>query len=166
MIGVTAPEVLAIADELRRTKSNRETQRIRDRVAENAKAAAGFDHEQYERAHLVCPLLDKDESCAAFDSRPLHCRGWCLFSGEEGDRCLMDAGGAGSVDSHAYTVGRGMEEGLSQGLESAGLDGSVFELNSALFTALDTPDAAAQWADGKPVFSGCQPYEAATHVPA
>ncbi len=166
MIGVTAPEVLAIADELRRTRSNRETQHIRNRVAENAKAAAGLHQEQYERAHIVCPLLDRETSCAAFDSRPLHCRGWCLFSSEEGDRCLLEADDAGSVDSHAYNVGRGMEEGLSQGLESAGLDGKVYELNSALLTALETPDAAAQWAEGKPVFSGCQLYEAAAHVPA
>jgi len=165
-IGVTAPEVLAIADELRRTKSNKETQQIRNRVAENVKAAAGLNQEQYERAHIVCPLLDKENSCAAFDSRPLHCRGWCLFSGDEGDRCLLDVGDAGSLDAHAYTVGHGMEEGLSQGLESAGLDGNVFELNSALLTALETPDAATQWAEGQPVFSGCQPYEAATHVPA
>ncbi len=166
MIGVTAPEVLAIADEVRRTKSKRETQRIRNRAAKTTKAATGLNHEQYEQAQIVCPLLDNDNSCAAFDSRPLHCRGWCLFSGEDGDRCLLGSGDAGSLDSHAYTVGRGMEKGLSQGLESAGLDGNVYELNSALNTALDTPDAAVRWAEGKPVFSGCRSYEAATHVPA
>jgi len=157
MIGVTAPEALAIADEIRRTRPKLEARRIRNRAAENAEAVASLDHEQYEQAHIVCPLLGKDDSCVAFDARPLHCRGWCLFSGEDGDHCLLAVSDVGSLDSHAYTVGRGAEDGLSESLESAGLDGNVYELNSALSTALDKADAAWQWAAGKPVFAGCTP---------
>jgi hypothetical protein len=51
-----------------------------------------------------------------------------------------------------------MLAGLTTGLESAGLDGQVYELNSALSAALTTPDAAGRFARGEPVFTGCHPY--------
>jgi len=38
-------------------------------------------------------------------------------------------------------------------MESAGLQGELLELVSALRTALDTPDAAERWLNGERVFA-------------
>ena len=85
----------------------------------------------------------------------MRCRGWCLTSGEDGDRCLT----GDACDVHAKAVTSGAEDGLCQGLESAGLDGNVYELNSALVAALDTPVGAERWAEGEGVFEQCKLYE-------
>lgn len=54
-----------------------------------------------------------------------------------------------------FTVGRGVQLGLQEGLQSAGLDAEVYEFNSALAKALETPDAADRWAKGENVFASC-----------
>ncbi len=159
MIGVTPPEALAIADTIRGTKPRRQANRIHDWAMQNAKTIGDLDREQYEQARVVCPLLASDGSCAVFDVRPVHCRGWCFFRGGAGDRDLAADGDAGQLDAQARTIGRGVEEGLSRGVESAGLDGKVYELNGALVAALDTPGAAERWARGESVFENCKPYE-------
>ncbi len=157
MIGVTPPEALAIADEICKNRPKWEAMQIRDRAAENAGKVIGLNHEQYEKSRVVCPLLASDGSCAVFDARPLQCRGWCL-SCDSDDNDFRRSNGA-ALDAHAQTVGRGAEAGLSQGLESSGLDGNVYELNSALVAAFDTPSAAERWASGAPIFGGCRRYE-------
>jgi hypothetical protein len=45
-----------------------------------------------------------------------------------------------------------MEIGVTRALKSAGLDANIYELNSALAAALETPDAAERWARGEQVF--------------
>ena len=125
----------------------------------NTEAIRDVDYEQYEQARVVCPLLLSDGSCAVFDARPVQCRGWCLLHGGDADPYLRTNSDATSVDAHAHTVGRGAEVGLSRGIESAGLDGTVYELNSALVVALDTPSAAERWASGSLVFELSERYE-------
>jgi len=112
--------------------------------------------EQYGQARVVCQLLLGDGCCAVFDARPVHCRGWCLVKGGECGSDVLTKNHATAVDASAHTVGRGAEAGLSQGLESAGLDGTVYELNSALVVALDTPSAADRWAHGASDFEHCE----------
>jgi hypothetical protein len=60
--------------------------------------------------------------------------------------------------AHIQTIAEGVEEGLIHELASEGLDAKVYELNSALVTALETPDAARRWAQGEDVFAGCKRY--------
>lgn len=157
MIGVTAPEALTVADALRTSQGKREVQRIHDLAAANAAAAAGLDHVQYQQAQLVCPLLTSDSTCVVYDARPIRCRGWSSPPGETAP-AMAAKGNCNVCDPHADAVGRGAEEGLSQALGSAGLDGDIYELNSALVAALDTPHAAQRWARGEPVFAGCKEY--------
>lgn len=161
MVGLTPPEALVIAEEIRNTKSRQEIWRIRDGAMRNADRTTDMDHERFESAGVTCPLLDENDSCAVFAVRPMHCRGWCLTSGEDGDRCLLgnDSRDAHACDTHTKTVTSGAEDGLCRGIESAGLDGNVYELNSALVAALDTPAGAERWADGESVFEQCKRYE-------
>lgn len=141
-IRVTPPETFAILNWVRKTLPSSEVQRIYDRSTENAGRAKGLSNERYAREKIVCPLLTREGGCAAYSARPLHCRTWCLTSGAEGDRCLL--GNAGVEDS------------ITQGLTVAGLEGDVYELNSALAVALQNSDAASRWATGQAVFAGCE----------
>jgi hypothetical protein len=157
MIGVTAPEALAIAEAIQASQGKQEVKRIRELATANAAASTGLNHEQYKEAQLVCPLLTCDSTCVVYDARPIRCRGWTPTEGAESSapiatrRCV-------APDPHADAVGRGAEEGLSQALESAGLGGEIYELNSALAVALSNADAPEQWAHGEPVFAGCHEY--------
>jgi hypothetical protein len=157
MIGVTAPEALAIADALQASQGKREVKRIRDLAAANAAASAGLDHEQYQQAQFACPLLTSDSTCVVYDARPIRCRGWCSPASkmESADGA---SGNCGKCDPRADAVGRGAEEGLSLALRSAGLDSDIYELNSALVASLDTAKAAERWIRGEPVFAGCHQY--------
>ena len=158
MIGVTPPEALVIAEEIRSTKSRREVNRIHDRAARNAAKVVDMTHQRYAQGGLTCPLLAQDETCTVFGVRPMRCRGWCLASGKDGDVCLPGDGDA-SKGLHAKTVTSGAEDGLCRAIESAGLDANVYELNSALVAALDAPVGAERWAEGERVFEQCKRYE-------
>lgn len=157
MIGVTAPEVLQVADMIRRTKSRAETKRIHDLALENSKKVADLDHAHFDGAETPCPLAGDNHLCRVYAARPLHCRP--LHAAAIAERLGLEIDGHGPAEANlAQTVQQGVAAGLMSGLESAGLDARLYELNSALVTALDTPDAAARWAKGEDVFAGCKQY--------
>ena len=57
-----------------------------------------------------------------------------------------------NISGHEETVAQGIELGVTRALTSAGLDAKIYELNSALATALATPDASERWAKGENLF--------------
>jgi Fe-S-cluster containining protein len=147
-MGVTAPEVLAIADHLRNNLV--EADRIRCMAAENARVLDAAEPEKRSKMFLPCPLLTPNGHCATFAIRPLHCRARCHFpemDSRQDAKVLEDA---------ARELGEGVEIGLSRGLTAAGLDGHVYEFNSALAAALAMNDASERWAHGEDVFQGCE----------
>ncbi len=151
VIGLSVPEVLAIADDLRRNLSRSEVRRIRDLAAENAGKSASLAVDQVAALRLPCPLQGPDHVCCTFPTRPLMCRP--LHAVVLGGSPPLET--ESSEDSYARAVGEGIASGLKLGLQVAGLDAKRYELNSALARALDTPDAAQRWAKGDDVFAGC-----------
>lgn len=158
MIGVTAPEVLQVADTIRRTMSRAEKQRIYDQALANSQKISGLDHTQFNGTEAPCPLAGHDHLCRVYAARPLHCRP--LHAAAIAAKFDLEIDRAGPADAIlAQTVRQGVAAGLESGLQSAGLDARLYELNSALVTALDTPDAAVRWANGEDVFAGCKQYQ-------
>lgn len=158
MIGVTVPEVLEIADYIRRMP-RAERKRIHDLAFENAKKLQNVDHTQFSAEQTPCPLQGDDQVCRVYDARPLRCRP--LHAALIAEQLGLEAPQEGELPSwvpEAQTVEQGIEEGLAQGLESAGLDAHLYELNSALVTALDTPNAAQRWRAGEDTFAQCTRY--------
>jgi hypothetical protein len=145
-IGVTPPEILAVADEIRRDP--KEAQRIHDLAAINADLLTRHPGTEMHTS-LVCPLRTNEGNCTARHLCPLHCRTSCsLTSG-------LEPADAAVVQQVASDLGFGIEVGVSRGLQFGGLDGHVYELNSALATALETRDASEKWARGEYVFERC-----------
>lgn len=149
---VTPPEAIAIAEDIRRRLSRRGAERVRDRSAKSAELIAedGADPES-----LPCALQGDDGVCRSYEVRPIGCRALpaAVIASTVGLDGLATEDGAPTWEGHAEEVSRGLTEGLSRGLEGAGLDGDRYELNAALVAALDTPDAAARWARGEDIFA-------------
>jgi hypothetical protein len=157
MIGVTAPEALAIAAYLRKNRSRAEQRQIYELAVENAKKIAARAPGAAEKAPLPCPLHGADHVCCVYGNRPLQCRPLhaIAIAKDLGGHSVSPAGaqteGPNKPDNE-HAVAQGIEIGLTRALKSAGVDASVYELNSALATALETPDAADRWARGENVF--------------
>ncbi|MSU64100.1 MAG: hypothetical protein EXS31_17185 [Pedosphaera sp.] len=157
MVGVTAPEALSIAACLRKNRSRAEQQRIYELAVENAKKVAARVPGESDGAPLPCALHGHDHVCCAYGSRPLHCRPLHAISIAKaigGNNVPPSGSETATPDElgHERTVSEGIEMGLTRALESAGLDAKIYELNNALATALETPDAAERWAKGENVF--------------
>ncbi len=161
-IAVTPLEALYVADYMRENMADDQLNEIRDRVAEIASHNQGKSIEGWYSAQIDCALLDSDGCCTVYSARPVRCRGWCSLSEERCGAASKSGSAAATIplDSHSYTVGEGVAAGISQGVSDMGLDGTFYELHSALLVALDTPDAAGRWSRGEQdVFCGCDRFD-------
>jgi hypothetical protein len=154
-VGVTAPEALAIVAYIRKHKSRAEQERLRTLAAENARKIS--TRSPGDGSPSPCALQGADHVCCVFARRPLRCRPLHALSvmrarreRDEVESCLP--GDDMEAPRHEEWVAKGIEIGLTRALKSAGLDANLYELNSALATALGTPDAAERWARGEDVF--------------
>lgn len=154
MVGVTAPEVLTIARRVSQMPA-RERNHIHERSRRNAVRARGMKQDEYERAGITCPLASDTGACAVWSQRPVQCHQWCSTCESNGESCQVTSEGPVNV---TQIMADHADRGVSDGLSEAGLDGTVYELNSALARALETPDAGRRWVTGDDVFSGCGQY--------
>lgn len=139
MIGVTALESLVIAEEVSRRYSRDDVNRIRATAKENADRFADAGSKRLASEKATCPLMGTNGCCLTYESRPQQCQSWCQRSD------------SGVIDN--------AEARLSSGIQSCGLDGNIYELNSALVVALDAPDVSDRWSRGERVFENCQRFE-------
>lgn len=152
MVLVAAPEAIAIAEHVRRRLSTWGAGRVRDRSAKSAELIA---EGRADPESLPCALQGDDGVCRSYEVRPIGCRALhaAVIASAVGLDGLTTEDGAPTWEGHTEEVSRGLTEGLSRGLERAGLDAHRYELNAALVAALDTPDAAACWARGEDIFA-------------
>jgi Fe-S-cluster containining protein len=146
-IRVTAPEALAIAEELRHSLPPYEAQQIYERAKNNVQHADSVPAESSAEVG-ACPLLAEGGRCSVFSVRPLHCRGRCC------PQCDAPQKGSSSTavpaNQFAATFSDGLSEGFSRGLSAAGLDGGSYELNRALVEAIEEPNALERFIRGEP----------------
>ena len=164
MIAVTPPEAIRAADYIRKFHPE-QIGYVREQALQNLRLTTGMDHSQYQATAPRCPLMGSDNTCLAYAVRPLRCRGGCDLSDESTAACRTDAKAAQypTVDASEFKsrgrlVTEGAERGFSHALQSAGLDGELYDLNGALVAALDTPNAAERWVHGDRFFDNCPRY--------
>ncbi|MBI3839729.1 MAG: hypothetical protein HY288_17545 [Planctomycetia bacterium] len=150
-VPVTAPEALAIADDLRRRCGSHMIERVRAQARRNSKSAAG--DETSCAANFVCPLFGSGGCCIAHAVRPIYCRGRDVACN------VLRPGEPAPADdiqkSFTTTLSEGVSSGLRTALKQASYDGQVYELSSALATALELPSASQRWAKGEAIFADC-----------
>jgi Fe-S-cluster containining protein len=161
MIGVSASEVTVLADYLRLNRPPKDVARIHERAQRNAELTSRMTRPEYENSEITCPLLGGDESCEAYPVRPLACRNGSV------DRCKSTQPATDGrpacqgceerlMEDDATAISSGAEAGLQRAFEAVALDHSLYELNSALATALEIPNAGERFVRGERVFAGCK----------
>lgn len=126
---VTAPEVFAIAAELRNLPMD-----WREKVRQQASVAT-------QMGVAACPLLTTQGLCLCAGARPIECRG----------RCLAGFDSSADAMEWAKTLEGGLLEGLQQELSGAGLDGRRYDLNRALALVLTDAGTESRWQRGEPL---------------
>jgi hypothetical protein len=153
---VTAPEVVEIGDLIRHTQPAHEVRCIADCASGNAVRGERLDRNAFHEASIRCPLLSDAGTCLIEGAEPLQCRLGCPLEDDNPSAMTNSSASVPTANVAARSVAIGVRQGMSQVIESAGLDGGVYEFNSALAVALNTPDAASQWIQGGRLFTECR----------
>ena len=154
-IGVTAAEAIAVAGWLHGELSPDALEELREDVTLVDEWLANG------ASCGPCALQGVDLVCVPYAVRPFACR---TVLAESLARSLSEERGAPLAareysGHHADQVMRGVLDGLSSTLEQQGLDGTRYELHSALRRVLDAPEAEAAWLRGEEIFTGCRVVE-------
>jgi hypothetical protein len=150
---VTAAEAMRLADWLHTHCSPEELaalrQRLADRNQQNTTPAAASP----AQTPLPCALL-QDDRCMAYPVRPLKCRGWTSLRREDCEQAYGPGQSPSQVpvDAYAFVMGNAVLNGLSDSIAHAGLDGTSYNLTSALARALEMPNVRQRWRDGERLF--------------
>lgn len=161
-----APEMIRIADYLRRTLDPGAIEALAERVRAADERTRGLSRRERALAGVPCPLL-VDGACSVHEVRPLLCRGWTSLDAGACRQHFADPGGVPVAPAHAvqYELASAVLAGLALAARDAGKDGSLLELVAALRIALDRPEAAARWDARLPVFSTARDAEGSSGDP-
>ncbi len=151
-VGVTAPDVIYMADELRGRLSEDELAALHHRSVRLSRRLNGMGRGERLAARLPCALL-RDGGCSNYRHRPLVCR-WasspslqsCLDVLKYRTKRVLE------MEEVRYQPIQEVWRGMRAGLVDSGLDGSLLSLNGALSIALADPNVAQRYQDGEPVF--------------
>lgn len=159
-VDITPLEALAVAQHLRNQHSPERLEQIRARLAANVARRKQTPPDQQRQLRLPCGLLGPDGMCQTYDARPLVCAGvFSLSSVACGQAVATDqpalTAAAVPLDRPAKAAAMGSSGGLQRALSQAGLDGNLYELNSIVLQALDTPDGLRRWLRGEDIFKPC-----------
>ena len=150
---VYAPEVLRIADFVRKNFTDEQQASLFQRVKETDATTRGQPGEERVRSPVRCPLL-VDGLCSVYAVRPVACRGASSFDADLCKRALTDRD-AGSIPNYQpqFLILGQAGMGFRAGAFQAEVEGRSLELVAALRIALERPNAGERWVRGLPVFS-------------
>jgi Fe-S-cluster containining protein len=154
----TPLEAIVAAEYLLARASPALVAKVCQRLAENAARRAAMNAEERSRIRLRCGLLGDDGLCQVYEARPLVCAGVFSLSRTACELAATHSDPASQrvpLDRPAKAWTMGVSGGLQRALVEAGLDGNLYELNSIVLRALQTPDVGARWLANEDVFAGC-----------
>ncbi|MBT7758614.1 MAG: YkgJ family cysteine cluster protein, partial [Rhodospirillaceae bacterium] len=149
---VSPPEILAVADHLRKSLGEDDLAKTKLRVANLDHLTRGHGEARREAMRLPCSML-VDGSCAIHIVRPSSCRGVASV-----DRAACERAYATRMAEPVPQVrlqgmaADGIGYGLIAGLRDGGYELENLEFNAGLHIALQNSDAGRRWLDGEPVF--------------
>ncbi len=153
---LSAPEALALADHLRRTRTGDELVVLRARVAETLERVKDLDIDQRAEDKTPCPLLDLETgACTAYEARPIACRAY-----NSCDKARCAEAFEGSIASPVlpsnpilFRATHATGFGLMVASELRGREVGPYELVNALHTALGDASLVEAWHRGEAVFT-------------
>src|SRR5690606_33399307 len=132
---ITPLEAIVAAEHLQQTCDAARLAPLRERLRENAKRRAGMSAAERAQIRLRCGLLGDDGLCQTYAARPLVCAGVFSRSRSACETAALSPNLAGQnvpLDRPAKAWTMGLSGGLQRALVEAGLDGNLYELNSAV----------------------------------
>ncbi len=165
IVGVTAPEVLAIFEHLKQTRTDVELAELKAHVARLYERAQGLpSHERFSPEH-PCVFL-RDGRCSIYDARPLACRGVNSLDADDCATRLRDPGARAEFLEQGHGGRCYLEPLRAFRAVSAGLQLSLSELYRLDTRALDLLAAMhvllqANANAGHAWMSGQQPFQSA-----
>ncbi len=162
VVGATAPEVLAIYEHLRASRTADELARVAARIRNADEKARGLTPDERTSPELPCPFLE-EERCSVYEVRPLACRGKTSLDAAACERTLREPEAraaylAGTLTVPCYVEPLRAFHAVSAGLQLAlselhGLHTSPLELKAAMRILVDDPDGVpARWLAGEDPF--------------
>ncbi len=153
-VDVTPIEAIAVADYLRTCLDAPALKSIRERLGKLTQRRRAGDYSR----RLACGMLGSDGECQVYPIRPIVCSG--VFSlDRQACELAAEAIAAGNpsksipLDKEAIQATGGIAGSLQRVLVEHGLDGNLYELNSAVLCALQYPDALKRFRDGEDLFA-------------
>ena len=164
-VGVSAPEVFAIYDHLRTTRTAADLEATVGRIRHADDETRGLTSAERLSPDLPCPFLESDR-CSIYEVRPLACRGTNSLDAAACERNLRDPEAraqflAGSLAVPCFLEPIRAFHAVAAGIELAlhelhGLRVLPLELTAAMRIMLDDPEKVPQkW------LAGGDPFEAA-----
>lgn len=153
---VNAPEALRIAEYINTLEDASLRQAFLDQLHQLDRQTRGLSPMARSSVHSPCAFL-VDGACGIYPVRPLACAEFTSFNVMDCVHAFLFGFQDNSVTCDKsrklifHSVRTGMAQGLREGLP--GSDSVNLELTAAVLDALNTPDAAAQWLAGEPVFA-------------
>ena len=150
----TAAEIVHLATWLRTHCSLEELAALQQRLADRSRQNVTSSSPSRAQTPLPCALL-QDNQCMAYPARPLKCRGWTSLRREACEEAYGPGQSPSRVpaDAYAFVMGNAVLNGLSDSATQAGLDGTAYDLTSALARALEIPDVVQRWRNGERLFA-------------
>ena len=149
--GASAPEIFAIADEVRSTRSESQIIDILDRC----KPLVGKRVTDRTGQKLPCPLLENN-LCSVYEARPLSCRRYTSASASDCEAVFEGVRDEIHYSTLHLNIGEATKIALQASLQACNLPRTGYELGEALSIALQNPDSEERWLAGEDVFSECQ----------
>lgn len=152
-VSASVPEILALADFMRRTFGEDDLHAARERIDRHRAQWEALAPKERLTARIPCPLLVENR-CSVYEARPLCCRGWNSYDATpcEQNHNQPKLGAEAPAFAEQITVAGAISSGLLAALEAAWLDSHELGLSLGLQIALDQPDAAERWRRGRDVF--------------
>jgi len=165
-VGVTPPEVFAIYDHLRATRTAADLDAVTLRVRDADDRTRGLTAADRLSPEHPCPFL-VDARCSIYEARPLACRGANSLDAAACERNLHDPDAraaflAGTTSIPCYLEPFRASHAVTAGLQMAldqlhGLEVLPLELTAAMRIMIDDPQAVPErWLGGKDPFAAAR----------
>lgn len=154
MATVSGPEALAIAQQLRSSRSEEELARFKEKLRGAYQQTKKMNNLERAKASIPCPFLAAAGLCSIYEYRPLDCMTHHSLSREDCEILLEQPDRGHPTNPFMQAVGTGIKTGLGQGLAETGLEVPAlrYELIEAIHLALNDERALDKYLAGKNVF--------------
>ncbi len=147
-------DAFVLAQQMRARFSGEQLDKAIERLASTVARIGVLTPEQHVRAGIPCALLENG-ACSVYEGRPATCRKYYSVSVDTCRSAFEDTSAplVGQIQDEATRLaGNAVALGYAKGLEDAGYDAALYELNFAVHTALTQPKAEKRYRQGKRAF--------------